>query len=228
MTRDFYEQLAPLYHLVFEDWDRSMRRQGEQLDAVIRSEWGGRVRRILDAAAGIGTQAIPLAALGYEVTASDLSPAAIARAQHEAQSRGLHIRASVADLRHLSETHATFDLILACDNALPHLLTDAEILQALRECYRCTAPGGGCLMSLRDCGTAPGKGSELRPYGVRHADGKRYFLYQVWDWDWPCYDVTLCITQDTGSSELRTQVFRSRYYAIPVDRMRQLMVDAGV
>jgi SAM-dependent methyltransferase len=227
VTQDFYDQLAPLYHLVFDDWDASMRRQGEQLDAIIRAEWHGSVHRILDAAAGIGTQAIPLASLGYEVTASDLSSAAIGRAQREARSRGLRIRTSVADLRQLSQTHATFDLVLACDNALPHLLTDADILQALRECLRCTAPGGGCLLSMRDYAATPGEGSELRPYGVRHAEGRLYYLYQVWTWDGPHYDVTLCITEDTGSADLQTKVFRSRYYAIPVDRVRQLMVDAG-
>jgi SAM-dependent methyltransferase len=227
MIEHFYDSLAPYYHLVFEDWEESMRRQGEVLDGIIRAEWGGTVRTVLDAAAGIGTQALPLAARGYTVTASDLSAGAIARARREAQARHLSIVTTVADLRRLSQAHAVHDLVLACDNALPHLLTDREILQALVECYRCTAPGGGCLLSIRDYGVAPGRGSELRPHGVRIVGGKRYIVYQVWDWHGSHYDVALCIMEDTGGAECRTEVFRSRYYAIPLSMVQRLMEEAG-
>jgi len=34
---DFYDELAPLYHLIFQDWDASVERQGEQLTAIIRN-----------------------------------------------------------------------------------------------------------------------------------------------------------------------------------------------
>lgn len=76
---DFYDELAPLYHLVFDNWDASMLRQGQQLSALIESEWQGR-RKILDVTCGIGTQAIGLALRGYGVTASDLSSGEIERA----------------------------------------------------------------------------------------------------------------------------------------------------
>jgi hypothetical protein len=29
MTTDFYDQLTPLYHLVHQDWNASIQRQGE-------------------------------------------------------------------------------------------------------------------------------------------------------------------------------------------------------
>jgi hypothetical protein len=32
---DLYDELAPLYHLIHQDWDASVRRQGEQLSALI-------------------------------------------------------------------------------------------------------------------------------------------------------------------------------------------------
>jgi 2-polyprenyl-3-methyl-5-hydroxy-6-metoxy-1,4-benzoquinol methylase len=77
MIQDFYDQLAPYYHLIFEDWQASIDRQGNCLDAIIRAEWGPSFRTVLDAAAGIGTQALGLATRGYQVTASDLSPAKV-------------------------------------------------------------------------------------------------------------------------------------------------------
>jgi SAM-dependent methyltransferase len=227
VTGHFYDRLAPFYHLIFEDWDASIARQGGQLEAIIRDEWGFGIHAVLDAAAGIGTQALALAAHGFEVTASDLSAVAIQRAGHEARQRGLAMGTAVADLRHLSWSHDTFDLVLACDNALPHLLSDGEILQALRECWRCTSPGGGCLISARDYQVGDVPASEVCPYGVRQADGKTFVLFQVWAWDPPHYDLALCIMEDSGGDECRTQVFRTRYYAVPISRLAELMREAG-
>lgn len=226
MTQDFYDKLAPYYHLIFEDWDASIRRQGEQLDRIIRLEWGSAAQTVLDAASGIGTQALALAGRGYTVTASDISAAAIARARDEAERRGLKLRTAVANLRSMSQVHGTFDVVLACDNALPHLLSDAEIQQALAECFRCTRPGGGCLISVRDY-TEPGQGTEVHRYGLREADGKRYLPFQVWDWDGPFYDLTLYVVEDSGGLECPTLAVRTRYYAIPTERLLGLLRDVG-
>jgi SAM-dependent methyltransferase len=225
MTADFYDQLAPYYHLIFEDWQASIDRQGNWLDAFIKAEWPS-TRTVLDAAAGIGTQALGLAARGYRVTASDLSSGAVDRARKEAELRGLEITAVTADLRALSSTHGEFDLVIACDNSLPHLLSDDEIRQALRECFRCVKPGGGCLVSVRDYGD-PGTGSEFHPYGIRRTAESRLILFQVWEWDGPCYDISFYVIEDGADEPPRTRVFRSRYYAIPPQRLFELMRDAG-
>lgn len=227
VTEGFYESLAPHYHLLFEDWDASMRRQGTELDTIIRAEWGSSVHTILDAAAGIGTQAIALASLGYEVTASDRSVAAVERCRREAARRGLRLPTAIADLRSLSTVHGRFDLVLACDNALPHLLSDAEISVAFTQCFRCTVPGGGCLISVRDYPEVPPVGTELHPHGVRDVGGARIVVYQVWTWDGPFYDLAVRIMEDTGASECPTRIFRSRYYAVPVSRLLTLMREAG-
>ena len=84
---DFYDELAPLYHLIYQDWDASIRRQGEQLSALIKTEWP-KSKRVLDVSCGIGTQAIALAQYGYCVTGSDISANAIERAEQEARARG--------------------------------------------------------------------------------------------------------------------------------------------
>src|SRR5690348_1504906 len=122
---DFYDRLAPLYHLIFPDWDGSIERQADQLGGIIRGRWGAGVRSILDVACGIGTQSLGLAMRGFDVTASDLSARAIERARAEAQRRGLTIAFSVADMRSIHEHHSrAFDVVIACDNAIPHLLND--------------------------------------------------------------------------------------------------------
>lgn len=98
MTRERYDRLTPHYHLIFEDWDQSIVRQGEALTDIIRERWGAGVSTILDVACGIGTQAMALAQRGFEVTGSDLSRAEIERARAETQSRGLAI--SFSCVRH--------------------------------------------------------------------------------------------------------------------------------
>ena len=82
---DFYDQLTPFYHLIHQDWNASVRRQGEQLSVLIECEWPGH-RNVLDVSCGIGTQAIALAMQGYYVTGSDLSAKEIDRAQQERAS----------------------------------------------------------------------------------------------------------------------------------------------
>jgi len=130
---DFYDRLAPLYDLIFPDWDASIERQAEQLTGIIHERWGIGVQSILDVTCGIGTQAIGLARRGFGVTASDLSAGALERARGEAQRRGVEIDLSVCDMRAAHDHHGRqFDVVIACDNSIPHLLSDDEILLAFR------------------------------------------------------------------------------------------------
>ena len=54
--------------LIDPDWEAAMERQGDLLSRLLPQGC-----RVLDVAAGIGTQSLPLAAKGYEVVARDLS-----------------------------------------------------------------------------------------------------------------------------------------------------------
>src|SRR5690242_6679971 len=120
---DFYDRMAGLYHLIFTDWDESIERQAEQLDAIIRDRWGAGARTVLDVSCGIGTQSLGLARRGYRVTGSDLSPAAIARAEAEARRRGLAIDFSICDMRSAYAHHRRrFDVVVSADNSITHLL----------------------------------------------------------------------------------------------------------
>ena len=71
-----YDELAAYYHLIFENWDASIARQAGVLGPPIETACGKNPARILDAACGIGTQAVGLARRGHTVTGSDLSQTA--------------------------------------------------------------------------------------------------------------------------------------------------------
>jgi SAM-dependent methyltransferase len=224
----FYDRLAPFYHLIFPDWEASIRRQAAELDAIVRERWGEGHLDILDAACGIGTQALGLAALGHRVTASDLSPAAVERARREAAARSLDIRFSVADMRQAYAHHGRqFDLVIACDNALPHLLTDEDLLTAFGQFFDCTRPGGGCLITVRDYDKEDRSPVQVRPYGVRAEGEVRYLALQVWEFHGPIYDLTLYLVEDHGGPAGVAHVVRSRYYAAGTGTLLGLMCRAG-
>jgi SAM-dependent methyltransferase len=222
---DFYDNLAPYYHVVYADWEAGIVRQANWLHATIQAEWPG-ARSVLDAAAGIGTQSLGLAALGYRVSASDRSVVALARLREEARARGLAIETAVADLRDLSAIAGVFDVVIACDNALAHLLTDDDLSRALRQCYERARIDGGCLFTIRDYG-ALGTGSEMHPHGVRNTEDGRAIVFQVWDWDGAYYDSSMYIVREGPNGPPSTQVFRTRCHAISVNRLLELMQAAG-
>jgi SAM-dependent methyltransferase len=165
--------------------------------------------------------------MGYDVTASDLSPGAVRRLRDEAARRGLAIDARPADMRAAWDAHGrTFHVVLCADNALPHLLTDDDILQALRQLWRCTAPDGICLVSVRDYESIDLHAQRLNPHGLREADGARWILFQLWDPHPPLYDTTMYIVEDRAG-ETRTHTMRSTYYALPLPRRLEVMREAG-
>jgi SAM-dependent methyltransferase len=226
-TRAFYDELAPLYHLVYEDWETSVEWQGATLASLIAECWGADSRRVLDAALGIGTQALGLLTHGFHVTGSDLSGGAVRRARREAEARGLRLLSLMADFRALPLRSADYDAVIISDNALPHLDSEAEIGGALTECFRCVRPGGGCLISMRDYQTPPPSGTvEVHPYGERRWAGHTYSLRQVWTWRGPRYDLSLEITP-VGNPAGPVTVVEASYLAIPVERVIALMLAAG-
>jgi SAM-dependent methyltransferase len=226
-VRAFYDKLAPLYHLVYEDWEASVTLQGGALASLISEHWGAGAHTVCDAALGIGTQALGLLARGFRVVGSDISVGAVTRARHEAAVRRLPLVSLVADFRSLPMRSAVFDVVLLCDNSLPHLDSEADIRRALGECLRCVRRGGGCLISMRDYESPPPTGTvQVRPYGERLWAGRRYHLRQVWTWRGPRYDLSFEIMPSDGG-EAGTTVLKTSYLAISMERVAGLMRTVG-
>ena len=134
LAEGFYDDLAQWYHLMFEDWNRSIANQAAVLGPILERHIGKNSACVLDCACGIGTQTIGLAQRGHIVVGSDLSRSAVARATQEATMRGLNVIFHVADMRQLSVIPETgFDAVVIADNALPHLLSESDLEQAVRE-----------------------------------------------------------------------------------------------
>ena len=92
-----------------------------------------------------------LAAAGFDVTATDISPASVQRCAREAANRGVRMTTAVADLRVLDVAGAgDFDAVVSFDNSLPHLLDDTALDAACGALLRVLRPGGAVLASIRD------------------------------------------------------------------------------
>ncbi len=228
MTALFYDGLAPYYHLLYGDWNLAINDQGAAL-TVLLQELGVRPGApILDAACGIGTQTLGLLGSGYRVTATDIAPGAIARLKSEMSLRKLVAEALVDDIRILKYTASgSMSAVLACDNSIPHLLSDAEILEAFRSCFRCLRPGGVAIFSVRDYGNIERKTPDVRPYGLRYDRGSKFLAVQVWEWDADQYDLRMYLTCESSTGQCVTRVLRSRYYAVSITRLTELLVEAG-
>lgn len=92
ITQTFYDALAPRYARLFLDWQATTREQAALLDRLFSDAGFDRRARILDCACGIGTQTLGLAALGYDVAGSDVSPGALAEAEKRAAQNNVNIR----------------------------------------------------------------------------------------------------------------------------------------
>ena len=231
-TRQFYDDLSFYYHLIFEDWGASMARQGDALAQLIESELEGvnvSNVRVLDAACGIGTQALPLAARGFEVTARDLSPATIARLQREAQVRQLVIDAAVSDMRQVaSSVSGSFDVALAFDNSVSHLLTDDDLRAAFQQFLSVLRPGGVFLCSVRDYDKVQRGEPATHWYGRREYGGETFHLRQEWSWyDSMHYQGTIIIDRETSNGLARELCTASRFYAVSTQRLLDLMRESG-
>ena len=231
MTEDYYNRLAPYYKFIYPDWEKSLQSQAEALDSVIREFIGKNSGTVLDVACGIGTQSIGLAKLGYHVTASDLSSAEVEQARQEASRHGVQIEFQTADMCQAWEIQQRqFDVVIACDNAVPHLLEDGEILLAFQQFYKCTKSGGCCIISVRDYTQLERKGKhkQIYPRLVHQTDNGQVIMFDIWDFDGDTYEITTYLVDDIGGPTANTQVFRGgKYYCVEIPTLERLFREAG-
>jgi SAM-dependent methyltransferase len=223
----FYEALADHYHLIFDDWDRSIERQARILGPLLASQASGSSLRILDCACGIGTQAIGLAALGHQVVASDISRAAIDRARSEARRRSLAISFHVSDMTSLREIPENdFDVVVAMDNALPHLSL-AELGQAARAIAARLKKNGLFVATIRDYDKLIIEKPPMLPPAFYGEQGNRRIVHQVWDWiEDRRYLLHLYITAESGRG-WETQHFVSEYRCLLREELSTLLKQTG-
>ena len=226
IVQTFYDNMASQYDKLFSDWRASTVEQAEILDRIFAGAGFDRTARILDCACGIGTQAIGLAALGYSVTASDISDPELAEAAHRSRENGVSIRFEHADFRALSDTFGgRFDIVIAMDNALPHMLSREDLERALKSIAGRIRPGGIFVASIRDYDELlKSRPPYSAPY-IHKTDRGQRVSFQTWEWNDDIYTLTQYIIDDQG--ECSVSRFECEYRAVRRDELRELALSCG-
>ncbi len=228
-VKHFYDRLAGNYHLIFEDWDASMKRQAAALGPILECECGAPTAvRILDCACGIGTQTLGLASLGFTVAACDLSPESVERTRVEASKRGLNVHVFVADMLDLSEIpDSDFDAVMCMDNALPHLESDEQLVQAAIQIRQKLRAGATFMGSIRDYDSLVQERPRVQGPAFYSDQGSRRIVHQVWDWsDERRYTFHLFITREVQGG-WETQHYVSNYRVILRAELTRILQAAG-
>jgi len=224
---DFYDDLAPEYHLIYEDWNTAVEHQGVALDRLVRSRLPS-AQSVLDCSCGIGTQALGLATHGYQVHGTDVSERALERARLEAIRRGLDVAFEACDIRDLERLHGTYDVVMSCDNAVPHLLTDDDVARAFRAMCSKLRPGGLVVITVRDYD----KALVERPVTTApriNPGPPRKVVVRLHDWDAPdspLYTVHFLILTES-STGWSVSHHSARYRAIGRQALTLAAANAG-
>ncbi len=226
----FYDELADDYHLNYADWHEAVPRQGRVLAQLIRDRNGDKVAKtVLDCSCGIGTQAIGLALQGFDVTGTDISPKSIDRARREADLFDVSVDFGVADFRGLrDQVNGEYDVVISCDNSLPHLLTDEDLALALANMYAKVAPGGLLVIGIRDYDSLSGERPRFTPLQIVEKGDYRSVLFQLWDWsaDGNTYKLTM-FRHRYADAEWKTGIGVATYRALRRNELNRFATQAG-
>jgi glycine/sarcosine N-methyltransferase len=140
-SNEFYDRLARLFD-VMTDWQKRLALEMPFLRQVLDRH---RARTILDTACGTGWHAITLGKKGYTAAGCDASPQMIEQARANAAQARVQAPFEVADFSRLGVFRESFDGVLCLGNSLPHLLSQEELVKALRE-MRGKLHAGGLLI----------------------------------------------------------------------------------
>jgi SAM-dependent methyltransferase len=137
----------------------------------------------------------------------------------------------VADMRSLWEVYQKqFDVVIACDNSIPHLLCDEEILKAFTEFYKCTKPDGCCIISVRDYELLDHGKNEKRmnPRTIHQSENGQIILFDIWNFNDDRYDLSTYVIEDSGESRCNARVIRGgKYYCVTIPKLKELLLQAG-
>ena len=226
IIQTFYDDMATQYDKLFFDWNATTQEQAVILDRIFTGCGFDRSARILDCACGIGTQAIGLAALGYRVTASDISDGELAEARQRAERNGVMIRFEHADFCALSEIFPEqFDIVIAMDNALPHMLTAEALGTAVSSITGQLRPGGIFVASIRDYDSLLTSKPPFSPPYIHKTDRGQRVSFQTWDWENENYHLTQYIIED--EEPLRISKFDCEYRATRREELTKLLLAGG-
>lgn len=227
IIQTFYDKLATQYDKLFLDWKAAAEEQALILNKIFSQNGFNKNASVLDCACGIGTQALGLALEGYKVIASDISEKALEEAEKRAKENAADIRFLKADFCALDKAFKQrFDIIIAMDNALPHMMTRDALKAALKSITNQLNEGGMFVASIRDYdGLIKDKPKYSAPY-IHKTDKGQRVCFQTWEWEEERYKLKQYIIED--EEEMKISKFECEYRATLREEITQLLIYFGM
>lgn len=201
-------------------------------DAATKAHWaallaGKPVRSALDVSIGTGSLTLPLAALGVQLSGSDLSGTMLARCRKKAETRGISIDLRQCDFRTLTaHFDRKYDLVMSTGNSLAYVPNN-EITGVLAQMDALVAPGGYLSFDLRNWDKILTQNQRFYFYNPAFVGDDRVNLMQVWD-HLPDGSITfhLLYTFERAGKIFQKEHFEEHYYPaaqkLLLDKLAQL------
>jgi 2-polyprenyl-3-methyl-5-hydroxy-6-metoxy-1,4-benzoquinol methylase len=101
--------------------------------------------KLLDVGAGLGSQAVQYAQLGFDVTATDVSKTALGHAENLAKSKGVKIKFLIDNIL-MTKLDDSFDII--CDRGCLTILSDEVLDRYAKNLSELIKPSGHALVKV--------------------------------------------------------------------------------
>lgn len=178
-SRRQYDALSGDYHWLYSDYVLRGRLVLDENDDVLTE--AGLEARILDCSCGIGTLAIPLAKLGYEVSGSDASPGMVEQAMLAARDADLEIPLNCCTWQDLPG-HFTdrFDLVFCIGNSIGHTRNRDEMLRSLEGMRAVLRSGGKLVIQSLNWEELRKEKKRFTHYQWRERSGQRCLPLYIW------------------------------------------------
>lgn len=223
-----YDAFAEDYHWLYSDYALSGKPSLDENEDVLTE--AGVKARILDCSCGIGTLAIPLARLGYQVSGSDASQGMVEQAILAAKNRDLKIPlicCTWADLPgHFTDR---FDLVFCVGNSIAHTRNRAEMLQSLAGMRAVLRNGGKLVIQSRNWEQLRQKKERFSHFQWRERSGQRCLPLYVWTFPQQFYDahtIEVVLVFDSGEKAF-VRSYPIIYYPFHIEELAERLRCVG-
>lgn len=234
-VRDYYRRLGPA-------WDRALAGRGDLAfwEDVVRGSGGATPPRVLEVGAGAGRATGSLARCAGLLVAFDLLPEMLRRARHRLRGRE-EVLLVVADVREFA-FRTRFELAVAANDPLAHLIPDEDRDRALRRISEHLVPEGRFVLDAlwlspareraaatpsglreeRAAGGAGGAREDEADVGEGGGEGAGLRVREVWRCDPVTRTCRVRYRYLQGGRTVARATFAGRYWSEPElrDRLR--------
>ena len=147
-------------------------------------------------------------------------------AKWEAVRKNLNIRFAYTDSRKLASAFKDkFDIIIAIDNALPHMTSKESLKEAVESIINQLEDGGMFVASIRDYDELLKTKPLYSPPYIHNTENGQRVSFQTWNWEGDNYKLVQYIVEDEKTLEVNK--FECEYRAVRRAELTELLTLCG-